>query len=214
LIGQLNSKQLNAVDVIQRNAKRLLQLVGDILDVQKLDLNRMKFDSQSVDVDELLNYMYNNLQNVMDQKNIKQINSTKEQLTVRSDRNRIEQVLNNLILNAVDFVPSEGGKIEYGAQSKGDEVIFYVKDNGTGISPEKQKNLFHKFYQIDTSVTRKHGGSGLGLAISKGIIESMGGKIWIESELGSGASFYFTIPKDRTKTAMSEKVMDIKETAK
>ncbi|MGA9841602.1 MAG: sensor histidine kinase [Nitrososphaeraceae archaeon] len=214
LIGQLNSKQLNAVDVIQRNAKRLLQLVGDILDVQKLDLNKMKFDSQPVDVDDLLNYMYNNLQNVMAQKNIKQINSTKEQLTVRSDKNRIEQVLNNLILNAVDFVPSEGGKIEYGAQSKGDEVLFYVKDNGTGISPEKQKNLFHKFYQIDTSVTRKHGGSGLGLAISKGIIESLGGKIWIESELGKGASFYFTIPNDRSRTAMSEKVMDVKEEAK
>jgi len=219
LIGQLNSKQLNAVDVIQRNAKRLLQLVGDILDVQKLDLNRMKFDSQPIDVDDLLNYMYNNLQSVMAQKNIRQINSTKEQLTVRSDRNRIEQVLNNLILNAVDFVPSEGGEIEYGAQSKGDEVLFYVKDNGTGISPEKQKNLFHKFYQIDTSVTRKHGGSGLGLAISKGIIESLGGKIWIESELGKGASFYFTIPNDRTNTAMSEKVMsekvmDVKEEAK
>ncbi len=214
LIGQLNSKQLNAVDVIHRNAKRLLQLVGDILDVQKLNLNRMRFDSQPVDVDDLLNYMYINLQNVMAQKNIKQINSTKEQLTVRSDRNRIEQVLNNLILNAVDFVPSEGGKIEYGAQSKGDEILFYVKDNGTGISPEKQKNLFHKFYQIDTSVTRKHGGSGLGLAIAKGIIESLEGKIWVESELGKGASFYFTIPKDRTKTTMSEKVMDIKETAR
>lgn len=214
LIGQLNSKQLNAVDVIQRNAKRLLQLVGDILDVQKLDLNKMKFDSQPVDVNDLLNHMYDNLQNVMAQKNIKQINSTKEHLTVRSDRNRIEQVLNNLILNAVDFVPSEIGKIEYGAQSKGDEVLFYVKDNGTGISLEKQKNLFHKFYQIDTSVTRKHGGSGLGLAISKGIIDSLGGKIWIESELGKGASFYFTIPNDRTKTAMSEKVMDVKEAAK
>jgi signal transduction histidine kinase len=214
LIGQLNSKQLNAVDVIQKNAKRLLQLVGDILDVQKLDLKKMKFDNQPVDVDDLLNYMYNNLQNVMAQKNIKQINSTKEQLTVRSDRNRIEQVLNNLILNAVDFVPSETGKIEYGAQSNGEEVLFYVKDNGTGISLEKQKNLFHKFYQIDTSVTRKHGGSGLGLAISKGIIESLGGKIWIESELGKGASFYFTIPNERTKTALSEKVIDVKKTAK
>ena len=94
------------------------------------------------------------------------------------------------------------------------KVLFYVKDNGTGISPEKQKNLFHKFYQIDTSVTRKHGGSGLGLAISKGIIESLGGKIWIESELGKGASFYFTIPNDRSRTAMSEKVMDVKEEAK
>ncbi|HET9807263.1 MAG TPA: sensor histidine kinase [Nitrososphaeraceae archaeon] len=211
LIGQLNSKQLNAVDIIQKNAKRLLQLVGDILDVQKLDLNRMKFDSQPIDVDDLLNYMHNNLQNIMAQKNINHINSTKEQLTIRSDRNRIEQVLNNLILNAVDFVPSESGKIEYGAQSKGDEILFYVKDNGIGIPPEKQKNLFRKFYQIDTSVTRKHGGSGLGLALSKGIIESLGGKIWVESELGKGASFYFTIPIDRTKTAKSEKVIDVKD---
>ena len=211
LIGRLNSKQFNAVDIIQKNAKRLLQLVGDILDVQKLDLNRMKFDSQPIDVDDLLNSMYNNLQNVMAQKNINQINSTKEQLTVRSDRNRLEQILNNLILNAVDFVPSEGGKIEYGAQRKGDEILFYVKDNGIGIPPEKQKNLFRKFYQIDTSVTRKHGGSGLGLAISKGIIESLGGKIWVESELGKGSSFYFTIPMDRTKTAKSEKVIDVKD---
>jgi signal transduction histidine kinase len=211
LIGQLNSKQFNAVDIIQKNAKRLLQLVGDILDVQKLDLNRMKFDSQPIDVDDLLNYMHNNLQNIMAQKNINHINSTKEQLTVKSDRNRIEQVLNNLILNAVDFVPSEGGKIEYGAQSKGDEILFYVKDNGIGIPPEKQKNLFRKFYQIDTSVTRKHGGSGLGLALSKGIIESLGGKIWVESELGKGASFYFTIPIDRIKTAKSEKVIDVKD---
>jgi signal transduction histidine kinase len=201
LIGQLNSKQFNAVDIIQKNAKRLLQLVGDILDVQKLDLNRMKFDSQPIDVDDLLNYMHNNLQNIMAQKNINHINSTKEQLTVKSDRNRIEQVLNNLILNAVDFVPSEGGKIEYGAQSKGDEILFYVKDNGIGIPPEKQKNLFRKFYQIDTSVTRKHGG----------IIESLGGKIWVESELGKGASFYFTIPIDRIKTAKSEKVIDVKD---
>jgi len=214
LIGQLNSKQLKAVDAIQRNAKRLQQLVGDILDVQKLDLNRMKFESLPVDINDLLNYMYNNLQNVMAQKNIEQTNSTKEQLTVKSDRNRIEQVLNNLILNAVDFVPSETGKIEYGAQSKGADVLFYVKDNGTGIPPEKQKNLFRKFYQIDTSVTRKHGGSGLGLAISKGIIESLGGKIWIESELGKGANFYFTVPVDRTNIVTSEKVMDVEKAAK
>jgi signal transduction histidine kinase len=132
----------------------------------------------------------------MTQKGIKQINSTKEHLIIKSDRNRIEQVLNNLILNAVDFVPYEKGEIEYGAQSKDDEVLFYVKDNGIGIPAEKQKNLFNKFYQIDTSLTRKHGGSGLGLAISKGIISGLGGKIWVESELGRGAAFYFTIPKE------------------
>ena len=72
--------------------------------------------------------------------------------------------------------------------------VFSVKDNGVGISEENQKNLFKKFYQIDTSMTRKHGGTGLGLTICKGIIEDLGGKIWVKSKEGTGSIFYFSIP--------------------
>ena len=73
-------------------------------------------------------------------------------------------------------------------------IIFSVKDNGIGISKENQKLLFKKFYQIDTSHTRKHGGTGLGLAICKGIVEGLGGMIWVESEVGKGTVFYFSVP--------------------
>jgi len=84
------------------------------------------------------------------------------------------------------------GKIEINAQKSDDGILFSVKDNGIGMSLENQKKLFKKFYQVDSSVKRKHGGTGLGLSICKGIVEALGGKIWVESEEGKGTNFYFT----------------------
>jgi len=80
-------------------------------------------------------------------------------------------------------------------KKKDGKVLFSVKDNGLGMTLETQKSLFQKFYQADTSITRKHGGTGLGLAICKGIVEGLGGKIWLESEVGKGTNVYFTIPR-------------------
>jgi len=100
-----------------------------------------------------------------------------------------------MVQNAIDFVPMQGSRIEMSAKSDGRNVLFYVKDNGVGIPKEKIGKMFQKFYQVDTSNTRKHGGSGLGLAICKGYVEGMGGKIWLESEEGKGTTFFFTIPK-------------------
>ncbi|MDE1769015.1 MAG: ATP-binding protein, partial [Thaumarchaeota archaeon] len=114
-----------------------------------------------------------------------------------SDPDRLSQVFANLIKNSVDFVPKSDGVIEINAHGENNQVVFYVKDNGSGIPKEKQENLFKKFYQIDTSLKRSHGGTGLGLVICKGIAEALGGKIWFESEIGKGATFYFTIPKMR-----------------
>jgi len=197
IMGELTPKQIQAIDDILKNAKRLQTLIGDVLDAEKLDMNKMMFDYNDVDVYNMMDYIFRNLQATMEPKKIQFINSIKEKLIVKSDRNRIEQVLNNLILNAVDFVPEENGEIEMGAQSEDHSVLFCVKDNGLGVSSEKQKGLFKKFYQVDTSARRKHGGTGLGLSICKGIVESLGGKIWVESELGKGSNFYFTIPKEK-----------------
>lgn len=198
--SHLTEKQLTAVDSIQRNAKRLQQLIGDILDAQKLDLNKLKVEFNEINVNELISIVHTNLQEAMKPKRINFVNTTSENetITVVGDRNRLEQVMNNLILNAVDFVPEERGMIEIGAQKSRGEVIIHVKDNGTGIPADKQKYLFKKFYQVDTTVTRKHGGSGLGLVISKGIVEALGGRIWVESEKEKGTTFYFTIPETRT----------------
>ena len=93
-------------------------------------------------------------------------------------------------------MPKDTGTIQILVEQFPDEVLFTVKDNGIGISKEEQKELFTKFYQVDTSITRKHGGTGLGLAICKGIVEGLGGKIWLESEEGKGTNVYFTIPRD------------------
>ena len=99
-----------------------------------------------------------------------------------------------MIKNAIDFVPADTGKIMLRVSKKEKQIIFSVEDNGIGIPPNKIDSLFKKFYQIDTSMTRKHGGTGLGLAISKGIVEAHGGEMWVDKEYVGGAKFIFTLP--------------------
>ena len=102
----------------------------------------------------------------------------------------MRQVFDNLISNSIKFIQENNGKIEIGGIKENSNLIFYVKDNGIGILPEKQKNLFQKFYQIDTSERRSIGGTGLGLTISKGIVEKLGGIIYVESDGKTGTTFF------------------------
>ena len=108
-----------------------------------------------------------------------------------------------MVENAVVFVNEKGGKIQLSAKTQDGFVQFSVEDNGSGIPKEKINSLFKKFHQMDTSHTRSHSGSGLGLVICKGYIEDMKGKIWLESDKGKVATFFFTIPKveDESKQA-------------
>ncbi len=192
--GKLNEIQTEAVDEIYKNSHELLNLIQNMLNAQKIELHQLKFNLENIDVSEYLAGRYKNLENVMKEKHIEFVNSAESGLKIKCDVGKLNEVFANIILNAVDFV-SEKGRIEMGAKSDDDKVLFYVKDNGEGIPKEKIGAMFHKFYQVDTSATRKHGGSGLGLAICKGYIEGMGGKIWLESEEGKGATFFFTVPK-------------------
>jgi len=196
ILGSLSPKQLQAVDAIQSNAVKLRDLVGDMLDAQLLDMKEMRLDHKDIDVTEMMDFLVKNLRSAMEPKNIQFVNLTTEKISLKSDRSRLEQVLNNLIFNAIDFVSPENGRIETKAESKDSEILFMVKDNGIGIPKEKQHHLFKKYYHLDTSFTRKYGGSGLGLAICKGIVDALGGKIWVESDTGTGSTFYFTHPKN------------------
>lgn len=200
--GELNPTQDAAVEAIHRSAKRLQTLVGDLLDAQKLEIKKMKFKIEDIVAKDLVETVKTNFQDSMAEKHILFLNSSDKSsdIVIRSDRNRLEQVFNNLIVNAIDFVSEHGGRIEIGFQQDVGQILFYVKDNGIGIPSDKLKRLFTRFYQVDTSLTRKHGGSGLGLAICRGIVESLGGKIWVESEPGKGAVFYFTIPDKNPNT--------------
>jgi len=193
--GKLTKVQDEGINAIYEDSQNLHRLIGDILDAHTLDLNKMDFTNLTVDISELLNKTTNYFKFILEKKNIQLINKFKGKLKIVSDERRLSQVITNLINNAVDFVPAGSGKIKLNVRDKGDSVVFSVKDNGRGIEPKKQKNLFKKFYQVDTSITRKHGGTGLGLAVCKGVVKGLGGKIWVESQIGKGTTFYFNIPK-------------------
>ena len=194
LMGPLNERQENTVKIILQNATRLKNMVGDLLDAHKLELGKMRFEKLEVDVEATLANINDSFQYAVKDKKITLDCGCVAGISVISDRTRIEQVIVNMINNAIDFVPSETGRIEVTASSEGQYVKFVISDNGTGIPLEKQQQLFTKFYQADTTMTRQHGGTGLGLSICKGIIENLGGSIGCESEVGVGSKFYFTIP--------------------
>ena len=197
MTGELNPDQIKSIEIVKRNATRLESLIGDLLDSRKLDLNKMKFAYADVDITKLLEYIQTSNANIMQDKQIQFVNSTKETIFATTDGSRLEQVFTNLIRNSVDFVPDSGGLIEVNARGESNKILCYVKDNGIGIPKEKLSDLFNRFYQVDSSLRRKHGGTGLGLSICKGIVNGLGGKIWVESEAGKGSTFYFEIPKIR-----------------
>ncbi|MDE1727128.1 MAG: PAS domain-containing sensor histidine kinase [Thaumarchaeota archaeon] len=193
--GKLDVKQLDVIDEIYNNAGKLEQLIQDIIDVQKLNSNKMEFKKELLQVDEFMHNMDDVFSPMMKEKNIEFVTHASTKYALTSDKARLKQVFYNLVQNAVDFVPSEKGKIEIAAREEGDSVLFYVKDNGIGISEKRKESVFKKFYQVNLSFKRKYGGSGFGLVICKGIVENLGGKIWFESKEAEGTTFYFSIPK-------------------
>ena len=195
IFGQLNKEQIHSVEEIYENATKLEKLISDVLDSQKLEMSTMKFSEKNIDIPKFMEKILDSNRFLMKENEIEFVNSTTYKGILISDPDRIGQVFSNLIKNSVDFVPEKTGKIEIGAKAQGTDILFYVKDNGIGIPKDKQENLFKKFYQIDTSPRRKHRGSGLGLSICKGIVEGLGGKIWLESAVNVGTIVNFTIPK-------------------
>jgi len=198
-LGGLNEKQLKAMKMIHSSVSKLELLINDIFDVYKLDIGRLKLSKKPIEVTSLVQENISELEPITKDKQI-QLNAKiippADTVNVLCDSKRIEQVISNLVKNSVDFVPEKGGKITIRAEA--DEsyqnVIFTVEDNGIGIPLEKMDNLFKTFYQVDTTLARKHGGTGLGLVICKGIIESHGGKIWIDRNYTHGTSIKFTLP--------------------
>jgi signal transduction histidine kinase len=194
IMGELNEKQKKAVNSISYNVGKLELLISDILDVYKLDMGKLRLSKKDVNVDELINSNMTEFRPIADQKNTEMVSDIQYNGVVYCDQRRIDQVITNMIKNSIDFVPAATGKIILRVAKKENKIIISVEDNGTGIPPDKADSLFKKFYQIDTSMTRKHGGTGLGLAISKGIVEAHGGEMWVDKEYTGGAKFIFTLP--------------------
>lgn len=200
IAGEINEKQRKAIGKILSNAQKLEYLIQDVLDAQKLDMKKMKLERTEVDVASLISQNISEIKPFTIDKQIELKADIRTSGTVFCDTKRIEQVILNLVKNSIDFVPDSGGKITIRVEKDEDSnAIFTVEDNGIGIPPEKADKLFQKFYQIDTSYTRKHGGTGLGLTICKGLVEAHGGKIWVDKTHTNGAAIKFTLSGGKLK---------------
>ena len=194
LSKNFNALHFEALDEITSNAERLQRITEDLLDVNRMNMKKLQYNIKKFSLAKFVTHMVKEHALLMEKKQIEFCVLPVEDQIIESDEQRLGQVIANMIRNAVDFVPNKDGKITVSVRSKSEYIIFSVKDNGVGISKENQHNLFTAFYQTDTSATRNHGGAGLGLAICKGIVEDLGGKIWVESDAGKGSTFFFSVP--------------------
>jgi signal transduction histidine kinase len=183
------------VQVIVRNALRLRDLINDMLDMRRLQMAEARVRLETFGVEELIAAALLDFRPMAERKSIQIHADVPEDLApVRSDRQRILITLNNLLKNAIEFTPA-GGQVGVQALERDQELQVSVWDTGVGIPAEQFDRIFKPFYQIEASLTREHEGMGLGLSIAKGMVELCGGRIWVESELGQGSRFTFTIPK-------------------
>jgi len=191
--GKLTDKQKESVEIILRNSERLNRIIEDFLEVSRIEAARLKFVFKKTDLHETIRDTINFLEGFAKEKNIELIINTDDLPIIDVDPDRVSQVLRNLTHNAIKF-SKNNSKIEVAAVTKKDHILFSVKDHGVGMTPEDQIRVFEPFYQIEGHLDRRHGGTGLGLAICRGIVESQKGKIWVESAVDTGSTFYFTVP--------------------
>ncbi len=176
-------------ELIQTNSTLLLKLVDDVLDITKMKEGEIKFRNQEVDLNELMRSVESTVHFRLQPRTVLNFVLGSADCRIVTDRERLSQVLLNLLTNACKFTP--GGSITFGYELREGEIYFYVRDTGLGIAPDKKDRLFDRFYRQDDHTP----GNGLGLAICKEIVDHFGGEIGVESEgIGRGATFWFTLP--------------------
>lgn len=190
--GKVNTDQKTNLDMIVLSGRRLTHLVNDLLDFSKMKNNDLTLVKKAVDLRQVTELVISLLLPTVVKKPVKIINSINPaSQPVLADENRLQQIMYNLLGNAVKFTDS--GTIIVSAEESGSEAIVSVKDTGIGIARDKFEEIFDHFNQIDSSDTRSYGGTGLGLAITRSLVELHGGKIWVTSKPGEGSDFRFTI---------------------
>ncbi|MCS7350141.1 MAG: GAF domain-containing protein [Anaerolineae bacterium] len=195
-MGPLTEAQREAVEIISEKTNLLSRLVGDIVTLQRIERGALNFEA--VDIVAIARVSVQSFQLTASQAGLEfAIEDPGGPVIVWGDRERLSQVLDNLLHNAVKFSPN-GGRITVRILDMEEYVQVSVQDTGIGIPPDKLERIFERFYQVDGSTRRRFGGMGLGLAIVKRIVEAHGGQVWAESELGKGSTFYFTLPKPPT----------------
>jgi signal transduction histidine kinase len=195
ITGQLNDKQLEYLTDIRASTDRLARLIEDLLDLSTIEKGRVGLKPETLSIEDLIREVASSLRPVVGEKLIQiQVGSVDPGLTAWADRDRIAQVLTNLIANAMKFTPVQGQVVISAHRSSSLWAEVSIADTGSGIPLEEQEKIFDEFYQISRPGREKSQGVGLGLAISKDLVEMHGGKIWVESEISRGSTFHFTVP--------------------
>ena len=194
MFGPLNDKQTEYVDDILHSGRHLLSLINDILDLAKIEAGRTELEPSTFDLNEAIDNAMQLIKERAVRRGLRlECNVVPDLGTIHADERKVKQVLINLLSNAVKFT-REGGTITITATRGPAEVTLAVQDTGIGIAAEDQELIFEEFRQVGTDYTRKQEGTGLGLALARRFVELHGGRLWVESVLGRGSTFSFTLP--------------------
>ncbi|MDJ0531716.1 MAG: PAS domain S-box protein [Xenococcaceae cyanobacterium MO_207.B15] len=192
-LGELSPPGVEMANMALRNSDRLVRLVNDILDLERMESGTDTIERQQCDSGKLIKQAAETMESMAQEHQIV-IETNPQSIEFWGERDPILQTLTNLLSNAIKFSPA-GSKVWISCQKQEGEILFAVQDRGRGIPTEKLETIFERFQQVDASDSRKKGGTGLGLAICRHIVQQHGGKIWVESVYGEGSIFFFTIPQ-------------------
>ncbi|MEI6137832.1 MAG: ATP-binding protein [Mariniphaga sp.] len=188
-------EQMEFIRIIEISGTRMLNIINDIMSISKVESGQMEVYLSETNINTQIDYLYTFFKPEAEKKGLqlffKKTLSSQEAI-LKTDKEKIYSILTNLVKNAIKFTPS--GSIEFGYEKKDKYLEFFIKDTGPGIREEHKHFIFERFRQGSESLSRNYEGAGLGLTISKAFVEMLGGKIWVESTVGKGSIFYFTIP--------------------
>ncbi len=211
IFGELNEKQLRYVNNISSSGKHLLELINEILDLSKVEAGKMDLHYSEFLINSVFEEVRGILAPLAQKKSLEVTFNVEHVTTLEADRDRLIQVLYNLVSNAIKFTP-EGGKISIRCRENGSRALISIMDTGIGISAEDQRKIFQPFTQIDNSASRQFGGTGLGLTLVKKIVNLHQGEIWVESDIGKGSTFIIAIPLKKPAEFRKDNVTALEDT--
>jgi PAS domain S-box-containing protein len=197
MVGPLNEEQSKQLNMVRDSAQHLLSLISDVLDISKIEAGQLTVVYEPIDLKASIQKVSQIIQPLAEKKGLELVVTVAPELgTIHSDTRRLEQILLNILSNAIKF--TEQGRVLATCSAAPGAVVFQVTDTGIGISDQEIEKIFKPFQQIDTGLARKYEGTGLGLSICKKLVELLGGRIWVESAKNQGSTFSFSLPTKRS----------------
>ncbi|HKG91189.1 MAG TPA: HAMP domain-containing sensor histidine kinase [Gemmatimonadaceae bacterium] len=198
ILGELDQRQLDSIGGIINGGRQLLEMVNEILTYARGAANQLTLTLSDFEVSQVIEQVTALNQSLIEKKKLTlSVDVASNLPPLRADRDKVQHILGNLLGNAIDFTAG-GGQLWVVARlvagERAPSLLIEVRDTGIGIAPENHDLVFREFAQVDSSPSRAHHGTGLGLTIARRLVELHGGRIWLESELGQGSRFFFTIP--------------------